>query len=719
VSAKNEATMRVLRQLAEAYGIQASYQNILDGRRRQASTDVLISILHSLGAPVTRLDHTSRALRERRQHLYLRGPEPVVVAWDGRRATVRLRLPVGKAKRSWRCILKLENGEEKHWEIKPEQNESASRAKRVRVEGNPYWELDMPLPAGLPLGYHMLSIESGRCSFRTLVISAPREAFVGPSCDAQKLWGVFIPVYALRSESNWGVGDFGDLRTLMEWVHTRGGSLVGTLPLLATFLDEPFHPSPYSPVSRLFWNELFLEMSRVPEMEHSEEAGSLARSAGFQSERAELQSYSLVEYRRAMALKRRVLEALAHSIFSRPSARQQQLLAHIDADADLRDYAQFRATCDRRRASWWTWPHRLREGKLNSGDFDLDAMRYHLYVQWLAEEQIRSFAKGCDSNGGGLYLDLPLGVSSDGYDVWRERASFVLDISAGSPPDGFFTKGQSWGFPPMHPEKIRENGYAYIRKALHHHLAHARVLRIDHVMGLHRLFWVPKGYGPSDGAYVRYPAEEMYAILTLESVRNEALIVGEDLGTVPGYVRPALARHKVQRTYVMQFEVTPNTKRPLPSPRVDSVAALNTHDMPPFAAFWEGLDVQDRVDLGLLDVEGASVEMLNRSKLKNGLVNFLGVNGSTERNASMDDVLKALLQFLGESRSRTVMVNLEDLWYERQPQNVPGTCDERPNWRRKARYNLDQITGMSEVREMLEALDHARRRRRLDGYPEE
>jgi 4-alpha-glucanotransferase len=719
VSAKNEATMRVLRQLAEAYGIQASYQNILDGRRRQASTDVLISILHSLGAPVTRLDHTSRALRERRQHLYLRGPEPVVVAWDGRRATVRLRLPVGKAKRSWRCILKLENGEEKHWEIKPEQNESASRAKRVRVEGNPYWELDMPLPAGLPLGYHMLSIESGRCSFRTLVISAPREAFVGPSCDAQKLWGVFIPVYALRSESNWGVGDFGDLRTLMEWVHTRGGSLVGTLPLLATFLDEPFHPSPYSPVSRLFWNELFLEMSRVPEMEHSEEAGSLARSAGFQSERAELQSYSLVEYRRAMALKRRVLEALAHSIFSRPSARQQQLLAHIDADADLRDYAQFRATCDRRRASWWTWPHRLREGKLNSGDFDLDAMRYHLYVQWLAEEQIRSFAKGCDSNGGGLYLDLPLGVSSDGYDVWRERASFVLDISAGSPPDGFFTKGQSWGFPPMHPEKIRENGYAYIRKALHHHLAHARVLRIDHVMGLHRLFWVPKGYGPSDGAYVRYPAEEMYAILTLESVRNEALIVGEDLGTVPGYVRPALARHKVQRTYVMQFEVTPNTKRPLPGPRVDSVAALNTHDMPPFAAFWEGLDVQDRVDLGLLDVEGASVEMLNRSKLKNGLVNFLGVNGSTERNASMDDVLKALLQFLGESRSRTVMVNLEDLWYERQPQNVPGTCDERPNWRRKARYNLDQITGMSEVREMLEALDHARRRRRLDGYPEE
>ncbi|HEV2245871.1 MAG TPA: 4-alpha-glucanotransferase [Terriglobia bacterium] len=701
--------MRLLRQLAEEYGIQASYQNILDGRRRQASSDVLISVLHSLGAPVTRPEEASRALRERRQHIYLRGPEPVAVVWDGRRATIRLRLPAGKAMRSWRCLLKLENGEEKGWEIKPGQSEAALRAKRVNVEGNPYWELDMPLPTGLPFGYHTLSIEGGKGLFRTLVISAPREAFVGSSGRTQKSWGVFIPVYALRSESNWGVGDFGDLRTLMEWVYARGGSLVGTLPLLASFLDEPFHPSPYSPVSRLFWNELFLDMSRVPEMEHSEEARNLAGSTAFHAEREKLQSYSLVEYRQAMALKRQVLEVLARSIFSSRSLRQQQFFAYVETHADLTDYAQFRATCERRHSSWWTWPHRLREGKLKSGDYDVDAMRYHLYVQWLAEEQIGSFAKGCGSNAGGLYLDLPLGVNSDGYDVWRERASFVLDVSAGSPPDGFFTRGQSWGFPPMHPEKMRENGYAYLRKALHHHLAHARVLRIDHVMGLHRLFWVPKGYEPGDGAYVRYPAEEMYAILTLESVRNEALIVGEDLGTVPGYVRPALARHKIQRTYVMQFEVTPKLDRPLPDPQVDSVAALNTHDMPPFAAFWEGLDVQDRVELGLLDGEGAAIEMLNRSKLRNALVSFLGVDGHTGANPSMVDVLKELLQFLGKSRNRTVMVNLEDLWCERQPQNVPGTCNERPNWRRKARYSLHQIMGMAEVRQMLEALDKARR----------
>lgn len=701
--------MQILRRLAEAYGIQPSYQNILDGRRRQASAEVLVSALRSLGAPLARPEEARHALRERRQQIYQRGPEPVVVAWDGRRVAVRLRLPVGKGLQAWRCCLKLEAGEERVWEIKPGRTESVSGAKKVSVDGNSYWDMDLRWPPALPLGYHTLTTESGPYSYRTLVISAPRKAFVGSGRNATRAWGVFIPIYALRSDSNWGVGDFGDLRELMEWVHGRGGSLVGTLPLLASFLDEPFDPSPYSPVSRLFWNELFLDMSRVPEMEYCREAREFVGSRNFQAERQYLGSHALVDYRRAMALKRKALEALSRTMFEHSSGRQQEFFRYVESHPNLKDYAQFRATCDRRRASWWTWPQRLREGKLRSGDYELDAMRYHLYVQWLAEEQISKFAKGCDSNGEGLYLDLPLGVNSDGYDVWRERPSFVLDVSAGSPPDGFFTKGQSWGFPPLHPEKIREDGYTYLRKALRHHLAHACVLRIDHVMGLHRLFWVPRGFEPRDGAYVRYPAEEMYAILALESVRNRAAIVGEDLGTVPGYVRPALARHKIQRMYVMQFEATSDEMRALQDPMEDSLAALNTHDMPPFAAFWEGLDVQDRVDLGLLDKDGAVTELNNRSKLRNALVRFLCPNGRKRRDPSIVEVMKASLEFLGRSRNRMAMVNLEDLWYEKQPQNVPGTCEERPNWKRKARYSLRQITGMPEVGEMLETLDNSRR----------
>ena len=708
VNSTTKTTIRTLRQLAETYGIQPSYQNILENRRRQASPDVLAAALRALGAPLARPEDASRALRERRQQIYRQGPEPVAVAWDGRGGKIKLRLPAGQASRAWHCSLKLENGEEQTWEIKPEGTERVFHARKVRVEGSPYWDMDMRLPRALPLGYHTLMLEAGKDLYQSLVISAPCKAFVGSSDHAEKSWGVFIPVYALRSDSNWGVGDFGDLNALMGWVHERGSPLVGTLPLLASFLDEPFDPSPYSPVSRLFWNELFLDMSRIPEMDQCPEVRNLVASSDFQAELEELRSQAHVDYRRAMALKRKALEPLARMIFDHPSARRQEFFRYVESHPNLKDYAQFRATCDRRRSSWWTWPQRLREGKLNRNDYDLAAMRYHLYAQWLAEEQISSFAEGCESNGEGLYMDLPLGVNSDGYDVWRERSSFVLDVSAGSPPDGFFTKGQSWGFPPLHPEKIRENGYTYLRHALQHHLAHACVLRIDHVMGLHRLFWVPKGYEPQDGVYVRYPAGEMYAILALESVRNRAIIVGEDLGTVPGYVRPALARHKIQRMYVLQFEVAPNEKSPLPDPAEDSLAALNTHDMPPFAAFWEGLDVQDRVELGLLDTEGAITELNNRSKLRSALVRFLCPEAREGRDPSIADVMKASLSYLGKSRNRMMMVNLEDLWLEKQPQNVPGTCEERPNWKRKSRYSLHQIKEMREVGEMLETLDNAR-----------
>ena len=706
VNAKTKTTIRTLRQLAETYGIQPSYQNILDGRRRQASPEVLAATLRALGAPLKGPEDAPLALRERRQQIYRRGPEPVAVAWDGRGAKIKLRLPAGQA---WRCSLRLEDGGEQIWEIKPGRTGSVPHAQRVSVEGRLYWDADMRLPRALPLGYHTLTVEAGKDLYRSLVISAPRKAFEGSKDHAEKTWGVFIPVYALRSDSNWGIGDFGDLKALMGWVHERGGPLVGTLPLLASFLDEPFDPSPYSPVSRLFWNELFLDMNRIPEMELCPEAQKLVRSGEIQSEREGLRSHVLVDYRRAMALKRQALEPLARLMFDHPSSRRQEFFRYVESHPDLKDYAQFRATCDRRRSSWWTWPHRLREGKLNRNDYDLESMRYHLYAQWLAEEQISSFAKGCESNGEGLYMDLPLGVNSDGYDVWRERSSFALDASAGSPPDGFFTRGQSWGFPPMHPEKIRESGYRYLRKALQHHLAHACVLRVDHVMGLHRLFWVPKGFEPRDGAYVRYPAEEMYAILALESVRNRARIVGEDLGTVPGYVRPALARHKIQRMYVLQFEATPDEKCPLPDPAEDSLAALNTHDMPPFAAFWEGLDVQDRVELGLLDEEGAIAELNNRSKLRSALERFLCPESRKGHGPSMVDVLKASLKYLGKSRNRMMIVNLEDLWLEKQPQNVPGTCEERPNWKRKSRYSLDQIREMPEVGEMLKTLDIARR----------
>ncbi|MGH9892425.1 MAG: 4-alpha-glucanotransferase, partial [bacterium] len=378
--------------------------------------------------------------------------------------------------------------------------------------------------------------------------------------------------------------------------------------------------------------------------------------------------------------------------FKREGQRRTELEQFVASHPILQDYSRFRAVCDRMRAPWPTWDSRLREGEVQESDYDPETRQYHLYVQWLAHQQLHAFAAKARRSGPGLYLDLPLGVHPDGYDAWRFREVFAGGVCGGSPPDRFFTKGQDWGFPPLHPERIRRQGYRYFIHCLRHHLQYAGILRIDHVMGLHRLFWVPWGKKATEGVYVRYHAEELYAILALESQRHSAVLVGEDLGTVPPAVHPMMARHRVLRTYVAQFEISTEPKRQLRLPARNSLASVNTHDTPTFPGFWEGLDIEDRVSLGLLSSADAQSEHENRRKLRAALLAYLIETGElTEDETSPDAVLSACLRHLATSPARVVCVNLEDLWGERQPQNVPGTTSERPNWLRKAKYLLENF----------------------------
>jgi len=307
------------------------------------------------------------------------------------------------------------------------------------------------------------------------------------------------------------------------------------------------------------------------------------------------------------------------------------------------------------------------------------------------------------AEGGGLYLDLPLGVHPDGYDVWADRASFALDVAAGAPPDSFFTAGQNWGFAPLHAERIRENGYAYLRACLAHHLEAASTLRIDHVMSLHRLFWIPSGMETKDGVYVRYKAEEMYAVLTLASMRHRSMLVGEDLGLVPPPVRPAMRRHGVLGMHVVQYELRPDAANPLDPPRPDAVASLNTHDMPPFAAWLEGLDITDREDLGLLDTSQAAWDRGIRGAQRRALLTFLRRQGLPAED-TLDSLLFFTLVHLRRQPAPLLLVNVEDLWLETSPQNVPGTALERPNWRRKLRYPLQRFRTGAEVMGRLRAV---------------
>jgi 4-alpha-glucanotransferase len=485
---------------------------------------------------------------------------------------------------------------------------------------------------------------------------------------------------------------------------------VGTLPLLASFLDEPCEPSPYLPASRLFWNEIFLAFDGIPELKTARRAAGVARSTKWRREISQLRAAAEVDYRALSEAKRRLLEPLALDFFSRPSARREAFVGFTRSHPELDMYARFRAAMERRGTTWPHWPARMRDGRLTAADYDERTARYHTFVQWLATEQLEGVARKASKIGDGLHLDLPLGVHPEGYDVWREPHSFAREATVGAPPDTFFTRGQNWGFPPPHPDRIREHGHRYLAACLQHHMSVCGTLRIDHVMGLHRLFWIPKGFEAAEGVYVRYPAEELYALTCLESHRRRCAVVGEDLGTVPPSVRPALKRRGLKRTFVLQYACRPRSRWPLSNLPVSGVASLNTHDVPQFAGFWRGLDIDDRLDLGLLKRADARRERSRRARLLEAMLRDLRRQGRlATAHPTVRSALRGCLSFLADSDADLVMVNLEDLWMETRPQNVPGTTTERPNWRRRMRYPLEEIRRMPRTLRALHVVDRVRR----------
>lgn len=545
-------------------------------------------------------------------------------------------------------------------------------------------------------------------------------------------WGIFLPTHSIQGAENNGCGNYSDLGNLIKWTGAQGGGLVGTLPLLATFTENPCEPSPYSPASRLFWNELYLDLQAIPEYTASERAKSLTSSQNWQAERNKLRNAKLVDTAGVMRLILPALELLADE-FPNHGPRSNALREFQLQRPLVREYADFRAKHDIIARSS---QKQEKEGDGGGGglNYTLERSKRHRVIwQFWAEEQLQKLAMLARSSGGqGLYLDLPLGVNSDSFDVCHYGKSFAKGISAGAPPDDFFTRGQDWGFPPPHPGNQRLDGYKYLRGVLEHHTRLAGLLRIDHVMGMHRLYWIPGGLGPKEGAYIRYPSAELYAIYCLASKANQCSLAGEDLGTVPEEVRPAMAKHGIHRLFVGQFAFQ-NGSPAMEAPANGAIASLNTHDLPTFASYWLGLDIDDRLELGLIEEKELLSEKSKRQLTRTGLLNWLEItpicnkllvkpkeseidtkkepiqaeNGlfdqepqkKIENEAELNDltlqvdpllVWTRLNQCMIESNAAFVLINAEDAWLETNPQNVPGTWKERPNWLRKAQVPIEQ-----------------------------
>jgi 4-alpha-glucanotransferase len=506
-----------------------------------------------------------------------------------------------------------------------------------------------PLPADFPLGYHRIRLPAG--GERSLIVS-PGACWLP---DRWRAWGWAVQLYSARSRRSWGIGDLRDLRLLREWAEATAAGFLLVNPLHAVAPTVPQEDSPYLPATRRFRNPIYLCVDEVAAEKHVDVAEWARRGVALNDDR-------VIDRTAVWELKREALWTLFGTGGDEPefrSWRQEQ-------GSSLQEFAVWSALAEENGPDWRDWEPSLQDP---AGDAvrafaarSTSRVAFHAWLQWHLSRQLRAASGDLT-----VLQDLPIGVAAGGADAWIWQDQLARDVAIGAPPDFFNTSGQEWGSPPLIPWQLRASGYGPFIEAIRATMADAGGLRIDHVMGLFRLWWVAPGRLPVDGAYVRYPSADLLDIVALESHRARAIVVGEDLGTVEPGVRPALADHNVLSYRLLYFEDDP----PATWPR-KAMAAVTTHDLPTVAGVWTGADNED-----LRAYTNTSEEDIERGRAS--LLEHLGDVGVSLPDAGIADVLRAVYSRLGEAPSVLLSATLEDaLGVERRP-NLPG-AEGRENW---------------------------------------
>lgn len=691
--------------LARLHGIATSYEPA-PGRTVHVSDDTVVAVLAALGVDASTPEAVRTALAAHERTAGRALLPPTVTARSGRAPRLP-DLPDGTVLR-----VGTEGG--------------AVLGAEVR-DGTPHGGTDDPTaPARLPLGVHDLRADApdGRTA-RAHLIVAPDAVPAPPG----RSHGFLVQLYSLLSRHSWGMGDLGDLADLAAWSgRALGTGFVQLNPLHAAVPGAPTDPSPYRPSSRRFPDPVHLRIEQVPEYalltgDARVRADELAARARTLREDV-LDRGGLIDRDAVWALKREALELLAAVPLS-PGRRAAYCAFLAEQGRDLDDHATWCALAERHGPDWRGWPAGLRDPRSPQAarirhDL-LDRIDFHCRLAWFTDQQLAAAQRAAREAGMaiGLVHDLAVGVHPSGADTWAQQDAFAAGMSIGAPPDAFNSRGQDWGLPPWRPNALARSGYAPYRALLRGLLRHAGALRIDHVMGLFRLWWVPEGRPPTEGAYVRYDGEAMLSALALEAHRAGAAVIGEDLGTVEPGVREALAERGVLGTSVLWFEraygngdvatdgaVTDGAATdgaaagdagdPAPASegtvaparilapdewRAGCLATVTTHDLPPTAARLAGDDVALRARLGLL----AGPPERERSRAAHELREWLGAltrHGLLPKGVRDEEaVVRAVHRFLLRTPARMVGIWLPDAVGDRRPQNLPGTWDEYPNWR--------------------------------------
>lgn len=701
-----------IEQAARAWGIETDYWDIW-GKQHHASAELEEAILRSLGVDLGSKDSLHEALERRSQRQWRSPLAPTIFLVAGGPSEVPVSLREGPAGLKAILRIQLEEGSGTETEVALDE---ILAAKHLR------------LPGDLPLGYHQITLElPGEIARPSRLIVCPSRAYEPAWLQSGRAAGIAISLYGLRSQRNWGCGDTTDLKALTDWVAERTGtSFIALNPLHAIPNRQPYNTSPYLPNSLFYRNPIYLDIEAIPDFTACPRAAALFQSPGVRKEIAALRAAELVEYERVYALKLRFLKLLFEAFLAEwreNTPRTAQLKRYIEKEGDLLHRFAVHSTLDQAIHkkcpdvwNWKGWPEEYQDPESSATQAFAKrhwrSVLFYKYTQWQLDLQLASAQQHAIERGLsiGLYHDLALATDRLGSDLWAHRDFFVSGCRVGAPPDGFSPKGQDWGFPPPNSDRHVEDGYNLFAESIRKNCRHGGALRIDHVMRFFRLYWIPDGMEATVGTYVRDRFEALLSILALESVRNQVIVIGEDLGTVPDEAREVLHRFGILSYRLLYFEQDNNGRfRPPQDYPRDALVSATTHDLPTLAGFWLGRDIEARREAGLLPDEGAYQSMRadrarEKQKLLDLLVSLKLVPDWFPRDAAqvpelVGELHNAIVGFLASTPSKLMLLNQEDLLKQAEQQNLPGSTAEYPNWRRKMKCTVEELWTSAEIRD--------------------
>lgn len=628
--------------------------------------------------------------------------------------------------------LTAEDGAKQVFKLTPVEGELVQVVVLDEVEYHQYQHL---LPEQLPAGYHQLSLND--TAFTQKLIITPGQCFVPQSFQSQKQWGIALQLYGLRSERNWGIGDFTDLSNTVKYMAGVGADFIGLNPIHALYPAMPQSASPYSPSSRRWLNVSYIDVTAMPGFSLCARTQSLVSAPAFVQQLTQQRSKDFVDYSGVMQLKLPVMKSLYQWFAGQKDSNNNAMSNAFkqfkaDGGTSLQQLALYDALHaylyqqDNMHWGWSNWPEEYRDPQSDTvqafaakHQAELD---FYCYLQFIAQQQLAQAQQLAKDAGMllGLYRDLAVGVSEASTEIWGNPDLYCRDASVGAPPDPLGPAGQNWGLPPMYPYQLYKQGYQPFIDLLRANMQHAGALRIDHVMALLRLWWVPKtAENAGGGAYVYYPIMDLLGILALESQRNQAVIIGEDLGTVPEGIRDLLAQYNVYSYRVFFFETAADGGYISPTHYpVQAMATLTTHDLPTLIGFWHCEDLRLGKELGLYKDE-AQLQGLyaqrhtNKQRILDSLHGHHSLPGDYSRSAEnlgMAQTLNyAMQRHLAATSSQLLCLQLEDALQMTQPVNIPGTSNEYPNWRRKLSEPIEQWSQNQHIRQLFTDISRQRK----------